>query len=111
MWCRDELKQQNQGYSLPMTIRRRTMLEHAFETEYDLADPYVCEGYGKTIREREQYPPESHNHEIVYIRKHFSQKHGRPHTQYVALTDVAFCTMYGEHSLCHRFECHDNSTA
>ena len=82
-----------------MTIRRRSMLAHAYGPEYDFDEPYVCKGCGKTIREHDQYPPKNHNQEMTHMHKHFSQKHGRPLAQQVALADIVCCSMHGEHNL------------
>jgi hypothetical protein len=82
-----------------MTIRRRNMLAHAYGPEYDLEEPYVCEGCGKRISEHDQYPPQNENQEMTHMHKHFSQRHGRPPAQQVALADVVCCSMHGEHNL------------
>jgi hypothetical protein len=47
MLSRDEFEHQNLAHPSPMTIRRRNMLAHAYGPEYDLDEPYVCEGCGK----------------------------------------------------------------
>jgi hypothetical protein len=75
------------------------MLAHAYGPEYDLDEPYVCDGCGKTIRDHYQYPPENHNQEMTSMHKHFSQKHGRPPAQEVALADIVCCSIHGEHNL------------
>jgi hypothetical protein len=100
MWSRDEFKEQHQAYPSPMIIRRRNMLAHAYGLEYDLDEPYVCEGCGKKISEHDQYPPKNHNQEIVYMHTNFSQRHGCPPVaQHVALAGVAGCSMHEEHNL------------
>lgn len=82
-----------------MTIKRRSMLAHAFGEEYGLAEPYICEGCHKEISEHCQFAPETPAEEKAHMNSHFSQKHGRPPATQVDEKDVVCCSMHGEHNL------------
>ena len=68
-----------------MTILRRSMLAHAYGPEYGLHEPYVCEGCKKTISQHGEFPSECYKEELDYLHMHFSQRHGRPPAQQVAI--------------------------
>jgi hypothetical protein len=75
------------------------MLAHAYGPEFDLDEPYACEGCGKIMSEHDQYPLLNENQEMTHMHRHVSQRHGRPYAQQVALPDVVCCSMHGEHNL------------
>ena len=59
LWTRQEFIDAGVPFPRAMTIKRHSMLAHAFGKEYGLEVPYVCEGCNREISEHNQYAPDN----------------------------------------------------
>ena len=91
----------NAGMELPkpMDYDRRCRLAHAYGEEYNITQPYVCEGCQKTISEHGMYAPQTKAEHEKHMHIHFSQRHGKPPPFGIDQPNIVACSMHGEHNI------------